>query len=959
MTKSTIPKPVVKSPPLLRFNALAAVVPIASVFLMEAVFFKGYQVFEIVGQFSFGAFLLSILPDLAFSLIIAVLFSLLLSRFGGKKRWFTAALFYVLMAGALVLNAASHGYFLATGANLSLSPIEYLFTNLASTSSVVASEASFFRSALPASQLLLLVLCILLPRFAFIKKLGTKVGDISKKNALRLLGASLLLIAVASVLPKPEGPTASIARNIPWSITVELLTDRLLGNTSVDIAEAERFGTDLQLTQAPNAPRPNIVFIIFESLGWKHSDVYFPGKGTTPFLAEIAQKGLVVDQLYTTVPHTTKAIMSLLCGIYPYFETAPREAQPGILPKRCLAHILKHVGYETAFFQPALNFEGRAELSANMGYDTYRGLKDMPREGFESMSYFGAEDNMMIEPSMDWVSSVKDKPFFLTYMTLATHHNYAVPQSFPYVDFDVEDDDLKNYLNAVRYIDTFIESVFTKFTEAGLMDNTVFIIAGDHGEGFFEHKRRQHDLVIWEEGIRVAGLIYAPKLLPKPHRITGVRSHLDWVPTVSDLLGITPVNDSFLGSSMLKPAPKRTLYHSCWFRNQCMASRTGDTKSIYFYDLSPMEVYDNRTDPFDEHNLAYTGPYDQRFLDQKKSEILRFKRVVDRQYDEFEENLAKGKITDRAPPVSNQFSAAFGHSVELIGFDISPNKVETGRDLRVRYVFKCNKKPDPGDELFVHILHDGGFINADHVPVGGAYPVGKWQPGEYIVDEHTIHVPKEWTGDEIQLAVGFWNRDTHKRLTVRKADGKVTENRVVLAKIPLVTGQVDDKFSMDKLREKLKDLVLDTPPPVEKPIDVTFGDRVTLVGVDLRRTDVELAGTVEMTYIFKALKSVPESWRLKVRLESDTGGAIKGDHVPINGLYPFAYWQEGEYITDKHMIHIDMYRSKVGNYKAYLFIEAGGRPVPITSGEGDHVEEDRVYLGDVVIRKDHDPHLRR
>ena len=52
-------------------------------------------------------------------------------------------------------------------------------------------------------------------------------------------------------------------------------------------------------------------------------------------------------------------------------------------------------------------------------------------------------------------------------------------------------------MNAVRYVDFFVKSLIDQYESAGLTDETLFIIVGDHGEAFGEHGRFTHDDVLY------------------------------------------------------------------------------------------------------------------------------------------------------------------------------------------------------------------------------------------------------------------------------------------------------------------------------------------------------------------------------------------------------------------------------------------------------------------------------
>ena len=942
------PRESLRNRPLLSGFGLALTVPLTVIYLLETLVLKSLQLNSIVGGLPLLTLFQAIAPDVVWVMAAGTAAAVVISV---SRPWLatcTAIVFFLFMSVMLAMGVANYGYFASVGANLSWSSIQYWLSNYEQTSKVISRESNVtLRFILAYAQFAIVALAAMGPFIPPIRRRLRTIRFSLRMTRVAVAGAAAMAVLLAFV-PRSEGELTVLCECVPVSIMTDFVTDVLIPEEEVDIAESERLDASLELRASQVTPRYNVVLFIFESLNWKSSDVYVPGLGTTPFLSQMAQHGQVIEHQYTVVPHTTKAVVPINCGIYPYLDTKPLETTPGILPRRCLAHILRNQGYQTAFFQPAANFEERHQLVANMGYDVYRGLNDLPQEGFEETNYFGREERMMLQPSMEWVDEARQEgPFLLTYLTLSTHHNYVTPQSFPYTDYDVADVDQRNYYNAVHYIDTFLQEVHDEFDRRGLLDSTLFIVVGDHGEAFGEHGGRQHDLIMWEEGLRAFGMLYAPGNLP-PGRITGARSHLDIVPTVVDFLGLELTRGSFVGTSLLQPVPSdRVLYHSCWFRRRCLAMHEGLHKTIYHYGLRQDEAYDNSIDQYDEYNLAHQGDYGEGFLSAREEEMKRWVKVVNQQYKEWETVLRDGALSDTEPPIANRVSARFGDAVELVGYEVHPETVEAGRDVRVKYVFRALRELESTDSFFVHVLNQGKFLNEDHVPAHGALPLEKWEEGKFIIDEHTIHIPGTWKSGEAKLAIGFWSKQSKRRYEVASEEMEVDEKRLIVARLKVRGSTRHAAMSVEQRRAKIQQWIGTTKPAVQHESGLRFGDRIELVGYDLLRMDVELAGTVEMTYAFKALKEIPASWKLSVKLVREDGETIDGDHAPIGGLYPPGDWRPDEYVIDRHRIHIDMHRCKPGTYGVYLGFAAGGKPVAPSTGEVD--ERQRVRIGTVVI----------
>lgn len=689
---------------------------------------------------------------------IALGFALLYATRNKKLRFPTFLFIQFLTVTIVLIEVVAFNFFNRTGSTLDFQLIYFTLSQLVMTFDVVASEVPQYIwwmmiAAVPLGLFIPWGFALGWERFVRRKLDAPPAPPVPRFKLLKWAAIGVLAIVVAFQKPFAEQNTAfarnatlTVAKSAMWSLQ-ELLEDDVKPVTDT---------IDATLVATEQTQKRNVVVILLESTRAYSVSLHKPELKTTPHLVELAKKSLVADRAYAVVPHTSKALVATLCGIEPRLHVPITEARADGIPGRCLAALLADQGYETAFFQSATQrFENRRQLTENMGYETFMPLERLPKKGFEKVNYFGNEDDIMLEPSGKWIDKVKKEPFFLTYLTLTPHHDYLAPRRYGRHDFH-EDDEINRYMNTIHYVDAFVNNVIELFKKKGVYENTIFVILGDHGEGFGEHGRRQHDNVIWEEGIRVPLLVHDPQRFQQGKRLQYGVNQLDVVPTVADMLGFEIENATFPGMSMLEVNSERTLRAHCWYERRCMASVRGYEKFIYHFDQRPDQFFDLARDPLEKTNIVDKIPDAER----RRSDLVGWRSRVNSMYRQHAEGQLRKFVFDTEPELAHKFdNARFGEFVRLVGLESPEGPVEAGRTITVTFVFEVLAKPPAEWKLFLHGESKGSKLkNLDHQPVDGLYPLEDWHVGDFIRDEVRFRIPRG-AREEYTLWLGFYHPD--------------------------------------------------------------------------------------------------------------------------------------------------------------------------------------------------------
>lgn len=688
-------------------------------------------------------------PDLGLMSLLCLL-SWALLRHPGRTRTVSRPFIHLVVFVATLLVFVEHGFWITTGTLLDPAVLGYGLSHFDTLGEVYLSAMG----PLVWLGFAALIAVHLLPVMA----------RNSARKTTRLMWMSWAMVfvatALASFLSTPS--TTALGNNVVIAHLGEVFATRAAMAHGRTTHEARPLVVGSSPRGDTSHPHQNVIIIMMESVRASATTPYDPSLETTPFLARLAQRGALVENTWTTMTHTSKALVSALCGVYPMLDLPVVEAETPGIPTDCLARVLGERGYATAFMQPATGgFEQRRQLTENMAYETFVSRETLDARGHEETNYFGLEDEALLEPALAFVTAnqAAKRPFFLTLLNLSTHHTYDTPSDFE--RNHQRHGDYGKYLDAIRYFDGFLEHLFAELEKTGALDHTLVILAGDHGEAFGEHGSLQHNAAIHEEGLHVPLVVFGPGIQPGT-RITGLRQLIDLVPTVLEWLG-TPVVSGLPGLSLFSTDGHQALMASCWLRRECMATRDDRWKLIWNFDRRPPELYDLTTDPLELNDVFADTPVS--IWGPMKTRLIAWEAENLAGWTHFRESGPRDFVSDERPAVGSARDVVFTQRdgrpmVRLIGIDTPGAPVRSGAPIALTFHWEVLSEM-PGWYPFTYLLGrtkgTTRVFDGNHPVAQGRHPVKRWKAGTYVSDRFELLPQPGLTPGVYEIALGFFD----------------------------------------------------------------------------------------------------------------------------------------------------------------------------------------------------------
>jgi arylsulfatase A-like enzyme len=410
---------------------------------------------------------------------------------------------------------------------------------------------------------------------------------------------------------------------------------------------------------------PNVVLVVIDTARADHFSSYGYPRPTTPHLDAFAREAIRFERAYSVSCWTVPAHASMFTGLYPATHWA---GQTNVwLDDRftTIAELLRARGYATA------DFSGNPWVSPTtnlvQGFDVVETMTGRP-----DLAPTGAKPHPTNKLIADWLGRrPTDRPFFLFVNYLEPHAPYQPPKQFearflpgglsdaeraaalvPWTDWYLGRAGLTPaaaaertalYDGEIAYADEIVSDLLEELRRAKVYDDSLIIIASDHGENLGEHGHLTHVFALYEPTARVPLLVRLPGAARGGSVRTDPVQLVDLFSTIASFAGI-PIDDpEVVGRDLLgAPSPpdrpiltefdfplhtlerftpeERTSAALAPIRRSLRALIVGRYKLIAGSD-GKRELYDIASDPSESRNLREENPRQATSLEAQADEL--------------------------------------------------------------------------------------------------------------------------------------------------------------------------------------------------------------------------------------------------------------------------------------------------------------------------------------------------
>jgi arylsulfatase A-like enzyme/Tfp pilus assembly protein PilF len=366
----------------------------------------------------------------------------------------------------------------------------------------------------------------------------------------------------------------------------------------------------------------NVLLITLDTTRADHLGAYGDAEARTPNLDALARGGIRFARVYCPAPLTLPSHASIMTGLYPATHGV-RNNGHDLDPKwKTLAGILKGRGFATAAFVSSFSVDSRFGLG--QGFDVYDDTfqPQAPLKGANAERRAGET----FARFKRWLDRSGPDRFFAWIHYYDPHLPYDPPS--PYREAAPG----RPYDGEIAYMDHYVGEVLDALRAKGLLEKTLVVVAGDHGEGFGDKVETGHGIFLYEETLRVPLIFNDAAAFPKPGVVEDAVRLVDAAPTILETVGLKAEAASMEGQSLISRIAGQTrsdldaLVETFYPReNFGWSELVGIVSGPWKLIQAPRpELYDLANDPAEKTDLAASSPAQAAALRTKlEQELLR------------------------------------------------------------------------------------------------------------------------------------------------------------------------------------------------------------------------------------------------------------------------------------------------------------------------------------------------
>jgi len=440
-----------------------------------------------------------------------------------------------------------------------------------------------------------------------------------------------------------------IAANAKRWVFCRVLPGLLAGGMMAAVFPAAACRGQVPKAGDASAPRPNIVFILADDLGW--ADVGYHGSEIeTPNLDRLARAGIRLNQHYVMATCTPTRV-GLMTGRFAsrYGVTSPAYGRIFDDDTITLPEALRRGGYTTSI-------SGKWHMGSppdwtprKYGFDTSYGYfhgqvdpyihdyKTGARTWHRNDEYIdekGHATDLITAEAVRVLEAMHDRPFFLYVAYSVPHTPLNEPAEWTArYEGRIAEPSRRWYAASVTHMDHGIGQIVAALDRRGLRGNTLIVFSSDNGgqkswssdtEYQGRYADKPHPVLgnnrplrgwkgnVYEGGIRVPAFVNWPGVLA-PGELDMPIHIVDWMPSLCALTGCPPERDLGWDGTNVWPvirgavssAPTRPLY---WKTPNAAAVRRGDWKLTANKKGTGLELFNLAADPYETKDLAREQP---------------------------------------------------------------------------------------------------------------------------------------------------------------------------------------------------------------------------------------------------------------------------------------------------------------------------------------------------------------